>query len=176
MLPSCKVKFYHCYFLLCQTKSGARRGSGRCLRSGRNRGSRDWFGLCGCGRRGCSGWGARRWSRRRSACILLQLCQPLQTNLTIKVECLLNIHILEVHTRSASSCGVGPLSLMIEVRMSRHVAVSMFYSTLLPKSNPLFRLFSSTPVCEAGYKMKSHSGARKRWRSLASGSSFKRVR
>ncbi|KAF9454681.1 hypothetical protein P691DRAFT_189564 [Macrolepiota fuliginosa MF-IS2] len=36
------------------------------------------------------------------------------------------------------------------------------------------RLFSTTSVVEAGYKMKSHSGAKKRWKSLASGSSFKR--
>ena len=36
------------------------------------------------------------------------------------------------------------------------------------------RLFSTTPAVEA-YKMKSHSGAKKRWRSL-SGSAFKRVR
>ncbi|KAE9400506.1 hypothetical protein BT96DRAFT_647771 [Gymnopus androsaceus JB14] len=36
------------------------------------------------------------------------------------------------------------------------------------------RMFSVTSVAEAGYKMKSHSGAKKRWRSLASGSSFKR--
>ncbi|KIM43293.1 hypothetical protein M413DRAFT_444112 [Hebeloma cylindrosporum] len=34
------------------------------------------------------------------------------------------------------------------------------------------RLFSTTPAVEA-YKMKSHSGAKKRWRSL-SGSAFKR--
>lgn len=37
------------------------------------------------------------------------------------------------------------------------------------------RLFSTTSAVEAGYKMKSHSGAKKRWRSLASGSDFKRV-
>ena len=51
--------------------------------------------------------------------------------------------------------------------------------TALRKINPQssgFRLFSSSPITEAGYKMKSHSGAKKRWRSLASGSSFKRVR
>ncbi|KAK0504242.1 hypothetical protein EDD18DRAFT_1063115 [Armillaria luteobubalina] len=36
------------------------------------------------------------------------------------------------------------------------------------------RLFSLSSVVEAGYKMKSHSGTKKRWRSLASGSSFKR--
>jgi hypothetical protein len=36
------------------------------------------------------------------------------------------------------------------------------------------RFFSSSPVNEL-YKMKTHSGARKRWRPLASGSSFKRV-
>ncbi|KAF5314973.1 hypothetical protein D9619_007153 [Psilocybe cf. subviscida] len=35
------------------------------------------------------------------------------------------------------------------------------------------RFFSSSPINEA-YKMKTHSGARKRWRPLASGSSFKR--
>lgn len=29
-------------------------------------------------------------------------------------------------------------------------------------------------MVQAGYKMKSHSGAKKRWRSLASGSDFKR--
>ncbi|KAG5729689.1 hypothetical protein E4T56_gene1035 [Termitomyces sp. T112] len=36
------------------------------------------------------------------------------------------------------------------------------------------RLFSTTAVSQAGYKMKSHSGAKKRWRSLASGVTFKR--
>ncbi|KDR82848.1 hypothetical protein GALMADRAFT_56985 [Galerina marginata CBS 339.88] len=36
------------------------------------------------------------------------------------------------------------------------------------------RFFSTTRAVEAGYKMKSHSGAKKRWRSLASGTSFKR--
>jgi hypothetical protein len=37
-----------------------------------------------------------------------------------------------------------------------------------------FRLFSSTPSV-AKYKLKSHSGAKKRWKSIASGA-FKRVR
>ena len=37
------------------------------------------------------------------------------------------------------------------------------------------RLFSTSAVAEAGYKLKSHSGAKKRWRSIASGV-FKRVR
>ncbi|KAF7768235.1 hypothetical protein Agabi119p4_7478 [Agaricus bisporus var. burnettii] len=36
------------------------------------------------------------------------------------------------------------------------------------------RLFSTTSAVEAGYKLKSHSGAKKRWKSLASGNSFKR--
>ncbi|KAF8645193.1 hypothetical protein AX16_008020 [Volvariella volvacea WC 439] len=36
------------------------------------------------------------------------------------------------------------------------------------------RLFSTSQVVEAGYKLKSHSGAKKRWRSLASGTAFKR--
>ncbi|KAF9533151.1 hypothetical protein CPB83DRAFT_758381 [Crepidotus variabilis] len=36
------------------------------------------------------------------------------------------------------------------------------------------RLFSTSKVVEAGYKMKSHSGAKKRWRSLGSGNLFKR--
>ncbi|EPT05310.1 hypothetical protein FOMPIDRAFT_1112102 [Fomitopsis schrenkii] len=31
------------------------------------------------------------------------------------------------------------------------------------------RLFSTSAVAEAGYKLKSHSGAKKRWRSIASG-------
>jgi hypothetical protein len=68
--------------------------------------------------------------------------------------------------------------------LSRGRSVTTMFSaqslwTALRKSNPQssgFRLFSSTPFNEAGYKMKSHSGAKKRWRSLASGSSFKRVR
>ncbi|KJA21243.1 hypothetical protein HYPSUDRAFT_141070 [Hypholoma sublateritium FD-334 SS-4] len=47
-------------------------------------------------------------------------------------------------------------------------------SCLRTPAFPLFRLFSSTSVSEAGYKMKSHSGAKKRWRSLGSGTSFKR--
>ncbi|KAF9565733.1 hypothetical protein CPC08DRAFT_759371 [Agrocybe pediades] len=43
-----------------------------------------------------------------------------------------------------------------------------------PFASSTSRLFSmSTPV-EAGYKMKSHSGAKKRWRSLGSGNAFKR--
>lgn len=40
---------------------------------------------------------------------------------TITVECPLDIQISVVHTRSASSWGVGPLSLMMEVRMKCHV-------------------------------------------------------
>ncbi|KAF8895485.1 hypothetical protein BD779DRAFT_1382198, partial [Infundibulicybe gibba] len=36
------------------------------------------------------------------------------------------------------------------------------------------RGFSTTPAVNAGYKMKSHSGAKKRWRSLASGNAYKR--
>ena len=120
---------------------------------------------------------------------------------TIKIEFLLDIQNLEVHTRSASSWGVGPLSLMIEAidainlhwqvlriitsesSRGRRTRPMMFSAqslwTALRKSNPqssVLRLFSSTPITEAGYKMKSHSGAKKRWRSLASGSSFKRVR
>ncbi|KAF8964410.1 hypothetical protein BDZ97DRAFT_1700532 [Flammula alnicola] len=47
-------------------------------------------------------------------------------------------------------------------------------SCLRTSTPSLPRLFSTTSVAEAGYKMKSHSGAKKRWRSLASGSSFKR--
>ncbi|KAF5369480.1 hypothetical protein D9758_002751 [Tetrapyrgos nigripes] len=35
------------------------------------------------------------------------------------------------------------------------------------------RLFSTTSSVEAGYKIKSHSGAKKRWRSLGSGNSYK---
>ncbi|KAK7048399.1 hypothetical protein R3P38DRAFT_1862652 [Favolaschia claudopus] len=37
------------------------------------------------------------------------------------------------------------------------------------------RSFSTTAVLEAGYKMKSHSGAKKRWRSAPGLKSFKRV-
>ena len=66
---------------------------------------------------------------------------------------------------------------------SRATPLTMFSQSLwtahwcLRKSqSSVFRLFSSTPITEAGYKMKSHSGAKKRWRSLASGSTFKRVR
>ncbi|CAA7271319.1 unnamed protein product [Cyclocybe aegerita] len=47
-------------------------------------------------------------------------------------------------------------------------------SCLRPPFAHMPRLFSTSSVAEAGYKMKSHSGAKKRWRSLASGSSFKR--
>ncbi|KAJ7459902.1 hypothetical protein FB451DRAFT_1045897 [Mycena latifolia] len=36
------------------------------------------------------------------------------------------------------------------------------------------RLFSTTSMVEAGYKMKSHSGAKKRWRSSPGSKSFKR--
>ncbi|KAJ7644173.1 hypothetical protein FB45DRAFT_718732, partial [Roridomyces roridus] len=36
------------------------------------------------------------------------------------------------------------------------------------------RLFSTTSMLEAGYKMKSHSGAKKRWRSSPGKASFKR--
>ncbi|TFK40818.1 ribosomal protein L35-domain-containing protein [Crucibulum laeve] len=42
---------------------------------------------------------------------------------------------------------------------------------LLP---PTRRLFSTSSILEAGYKMKTHSGAKKRWRSLANGTAFKR--
>lgn len=53
---------------------------------------------------------------------------------------------------------------------------SLWMTLKSPGQSLGFRFFSSTPINEAGYKMKSHSGAKKRWRSLASGSSFKRVR
>ncbi|KAH9480418.1 Putative mitochondrial ribosomal protein new15, mitochondrial [Psilocybe cubensis] len=44
-----------------------------------------------------------------------------------------------------------------------------------PWQSAASRLFSTTqPVEGALYKMKTHSGAKKRWRSLGSGSSFKR--
>ncbi|KAF8073719.1 hypothetical protein FPV67DRAFT_761871 [Lyophyllum atratum] len=43
-----------------------------------------------------------------------------------------------------------------------------------PTSVIASRLFSTTSLAQAGYKMKSHSGAKKRWRSLASGIAFKR--
>ncbi|TEB39791.1 hypothetical protein FA13DRAFT_1724012 [Coprinellus micaceus] len=36
------------------------------------------------------------------------------------------------------------------------------------------RSFSMSPIVEAGYKLKSHSGAKKRWRSLGASSVFKR--
>ncbi|KAJ7107275.1 hypothetical protein C8R43DRAFT_839786, partial [Mycena crocata] len=36
------------------------------------------------------------------------------------------------------------------------------------------RSFSTTPVAEALYKMKSHHGAKKRWRSAPGGKAFKR--
>ncbi|PPQ91680.1 hypothetical protein CVT25_012893 [Psilocybe cyanescens] len=42
-------------------------------------------------------------------------------------------------------------------------------------SSATSRLFSTTQSVEGAlYKMKSHSGAKKRWRSLGSGSAFKR--
>ncbi|KAF8349457.1 hypothetical protein F5887DRAFT_946228 [Amanita rubescens] len=46
-------------------------------------------------------------------------------------------------------------------------------SSFVSATSP-YRFFSTTQIVQAGYKMKSHSGAKKRWRSLASGSSFKR--
>ncbi|KAJ3801573.1 hypothetical protein GGU11DRAFT_216996 [Lentinula aff. detonsa] len=51
---------------------------------------------------------------------------------------------------------------------------STLRSTIIPSPIWRPRMFSMTSVVEAGYKMKSHSGAKKRWRSLGSGSSFKR--
>ena len=62
----------------------------------------------------------------------------------------------------------------------QNFSFTMFLGHLLVSSSPRAwissgRLFSTTSVVEAGYKMKSHSGAKKRWRSLASGNSFKRV-
>ncbi|KAJ7069735.1 hypothetical protein C8F01DRAFT_1113766, partial [Mycena amicta] len=36
------------------------------------------------------------------------------------------------------------------------------------------RPFSTTSILEAGYKLKSHSGAKKRWRSAPGLKSFKR--
>ncbi|TFK61390.1 hypothetical protein BDN72DRAFT_778242 [Pluteus cervinus] len=44
-----------------------------------------------------------------------------------------------------------------------------------PHFGSLQRLFSTTRTVEAGYKLKSHSGAKKRWRSQASGTVFKRA-
>lgn len=37
------------------------------------------------------------------------------------------------------------------------------------------RLFSTTSITQAGYKLKSHSGAKKRWKSLGGSSKLKRV-
>lgn len=54
--------------------------------------------------------------------------------------------------------------------------VSTIQSCTSARSLPIIpRLFSTTSFVHAGYKMKSHSGAKKRWRSLASGVAFKRV-
>jgi hypothetical protein len=36
-------------------------------------------------------------------------------------------------------------------------------------------MFSVSAAAHAGYKMKSHKGAKKRWSSLGSGAAFKRV-
>ncbi|KAJ6508730.1 hypothetical protein C8R45DRAFT_815322 [Mycena sanguinolenta] len=49
-------------------------------------------------------------------------------------------------------------------------------STLRFASQSLWapRSFSTSAVAEAGYKMKSHSGAKKRWRSAPGLKSFKR--
>lgn len=58
-----------------------------------------------------------------------------------------------------------------------YLGLAMFLGRLLSTVQTCVapRLFSTTSAFEAGYKMKSHSGAKKRWRSLASGSDFKRV-
>ncbi|KAJ6613306.1 hypothetical protein B0H10DRAFT_1805793 [Mycena sp. CBHHK59/15] len=45
---------------------------------------------------------------------------------------------------------------------------------LSPRTSWGPRLFSTTSILEAGYKMKSHSGAKKRWRSSPGKASFKR--
>ena len=52
----------------------------------------------------------------------------------------------------------------------RTAAAMFFFSRVLSTA----RLFSTSAVAQAGYKLKSHSGAKKRWRSIASGI-FKRV-
>ncbi|KAF4590186.1 50S ribosomal protein L35 [Pleurotus pulmonarius] len=43
-----------------------------------------------------------------------------------------------------------------------------------PLLSSMTRLFSTSSTPQAGYKMKSHSGTKKRWRSLGSGDAFKR--
>lgn len=59
--------------------------------------------------------------------------------------------------------------------MFLHRLLSTAQSCTAPSSLRVNRLFSTTLFVQAGYKMKSHSGAKKRWRSLASGVVFKRV-
>ncbi|KAF7288511.1 Ribosomal protein L35 [Mycena chlorophos] len=51
----------------------------------------------------------------------------------------------------------------------------MFLASLRPLAT-WARAFSTTSVLEAGYKLKSHSGAKKRWRSSPGLQSFKRGR
>lgn len=69
--------------------------------------------------------------------------------------------ILQLHIIAST-----PLSTMFTCRLPQSYNIS---------SSFVARMFSSSPATLAGYKMKSHSGAKKRWRSLASGSDFKRV-
>ncbi|ESK87148.1 ribosomal protein l35 [Moniliophthora roreri MCA 2997] len=56
----------------------------------------------------------------------------------------------------------------------------LFTSTIRPSlsftTSWMPRLFSTTSAVGAGYKMKTHSGTKKRWRSLPSGSQFKRAK
>ncbi|KAF9267409.1 hypothetical protein L218DRAFT_955299 [Marasmius fiardii PR-910] len=54
------------------------------------------------------------------------------------------------------------------------LSITAFRPSLTFSQGWIPRSFSTTSVAQAGYKMKSHSGAKKRWRSLASGTQFKR--
>ncbi|KAJ7672777.1 hypothetical protein B0H17DRAFT_947613 [Mycena rosella] len=50
----------------------------------------------------------------------------------------------------------------------------LFLRSCVAQTSWAARPFSSTSVAEALYKMKSHSGAKKRWRSAPGSKSFKR--
>lgn len=85
---------------------------------------------------------------------------------------MLSSEYLHCHVKNSKSSTMFPAQLLWTGRWCLRTRQPQFSVN----GTQISRLFSSTPITGAGYKMKSHSGAKKRWRSLASGSSFKRVR
>ncbi|KAF4590818.1 hypothetical protein EYR40_009415 [Pleurotus pulmonarius] len=80
------------------------------------------------------------------------------------------LSFIEVHCPSSASFGLLKLLNSMFLLGSHRCFIPNG-----PLLSSMTRLFSTSSTPQAGYKMKSHSGTKKRWRSLGSGDAFKRV-